>query len=426
MTFVRSLHAFLMNNTNRENNQIGRCQLIFLFQVRQQSKEFASQVRENVQHEEQRQLDKINRVMQDEMFNWRQKQIAATEKDFAHCLDQIGEAHAAAERENVKQQKIDEQREKNRRMALKRGKIAVEKLKIESKMKQTKSVSSVKGNKVIDHSKKVPVSPNSSSSSSSSTTSPSSSSDSSVVSVIQKKKKPDTKVKIVPVSTKIINVSSKSKSTSKVKSPIKILEYNPKRYASANSSPATDMSLTDSTIDEAPPFITKVSDLLGRKPTKPALRSSPYIAKTYKLDKSPVKVRNTPKKSTSKTQINTVSTRLSRAIQTPTKISGKSPMKTLPERKHFVPEFVKGKPPMQMKKDLGVQTTPQITSKIRFYDHANKFSRHYNGSIDVEERILNTLPLNAWEEAKKDTALDGFKETEQFHLRLVFTILYRV
>lgn len=384
--------------------------------MRQQSKEFASQVRENVQYEEQRQLDKINRIMKDEMLNWRQKQIAATEKDYKHCLDHIGDAHAAAEYENAKQQKIDEQREKNRRLALKRGKIAMDKLKSESNMKQTKSNKSIKEKKVIDHSKKVIDSPDSSSSSSSSTTSPSSSSDCSVASVIEKKKKPEIKAKIAPISSKS-SVSPRS-SKSKIKSNVRIMDYNPMKYASANSSPATDVSLSDVPLDESPPFITKISDLLGRKPLKP-LRSSPYIAKTYKLEKSPVQMRNTPKKAGQKPQINSVSTRLSRTIQTPTKTSGKSPMKMLPERKHFVPEFVKQKPSIQLKKDSSIQTTPQFSSKVQFYDHANKFAKQYSSSIDVEERILNILPLNAWEEAKKDAESDKLKEAEQFHMRFV-------
>lgn len=372
--------------------------------MRQQSNEFASQIRENVRFEEKRQLEKVNRLMQDEMFNWRQKQIEATEKDYRHCLDQIGEAHTAAERENAKQQKIDEQREKNRRIALKRGKIATEKIKSDpSKMKPTKLIKPVKEKKVIEHTKKGQSTPESSSSDT--TTSSSSSSDSSVI-LVEKKSKFDKKVTIVPIPSKS-NVSHKPSSSSKGKSPIKIMEYNPMRYSSANNSPA-DVSFSDSPASDTPPLITKVSDLLGRKPARStALRSSPYIAKTYKLDKSPIKSRTTPKKAAQKPQINTVSTRLSRTIQTPTKTRGKSPMKVLPERKHFVPEFVRGKPATVTKMDSAIQTTPQRTSKVQFYDHGNRFSRQYDGTIDLEEKLLNVVPLNAWEEAKVDDEFAG-------------------
>lgn len=362
--------------------------------MRQQSKEIASQIRENVRHEERRQMEKINRLKQDELFNWRQKQIESTEKDYKHCLSQIGQAHTAAERENEKQRLIAEQHERNRKLALKRGKIASEKLKNPPKMKTTKQTitNATKQSKNVEKSPIII---------SSSEPSPSSASDSSVASVIMvdSKKKPVKKVHIKSKSP-LRDASPKLKSPTKTKSPIKIMEYNPMRYASACNSSATDIST-----DSPPPFITKISDLLGVKPTKPTtLRSSPHIAKTYKLDKSPVSSRCTTKRVVQKSKINTVSTRLSRTIQTPTKISGKSPIKVLPERKHFVPEFVKPKPIYKTYKDSVVQTTPQRTSKVQFYDHANKFSKQYDGSIELEERILNITPLSAWDEAKRNAA----------------------
>lgn len=393
--------------------------------MRQQSKEIASQIRENVRHEEQRQLERINRIKQDELLNWRQKQMKSTETDYKHCLSQIGQAHSAAERENVKQRQIDEQHQKNRHIALKRGKLAAEKMKTDSKMKSTAQTKAAKV-KVIDHSKKVafqsPESSSSSDSSSSSATSTptSSSSDSSTPSVIlvETKKKPEIKTKtIVPVPLKSSSVAQKAN-----RSPIKIREYNPLRYASANNSSATDVSMTDSPMSDPPPQITKVSDLLGKKSTKPnGLRSSPHIAKTYKLDKSPVSSRHPVKKSsTTKPQISSVSSRLSRTIQTPTKSGGKSPVKVLPERKHFVPEFVKTKPKeMGAKRDTSVQTTPKSSSKVQFYDHANKFSSEYESSLGLEERLLNIVPLNAWDEAKHEKTTDMLKKNEQQNLRYV-------
>lgn len=373
-----------------------------------------------MRHEEQRQLERINRIKQDELLNWRQKQIKSTELDYKHCLSQIGQAHSAAERENVKQRQIDEQHQKNRQVALKRGKLAAEKLKIDSNMKSTTQTKTAKAKAVTDHSKKVVFQTPSSSSSTSTTTTPSSASSSCStpsVKLVETKKKPELKVRtIVPVPSKP-TISQKAN-----KSPIKIREYNPTRYASANNSSATDVSMTDSPMsDPPPPQITKVSDLLGKKSTKPnALRSSPYIAKTYKLDKSPVSSRNPMKKPIIRSQINSVSSRLSRTIQTPTKSSGKSPVKMLPERKHFVPEFVKPKPKdLATKKDTSVQTTPNTSSKVRFYDHANKFSSEYKSNLGLEERLLNTAPLNAWDEAVQEKQSNMANKNEQYNLRYV-------
>lgn len=389
--------------------------------MRQQSKEIASEIRENVRHEEQRQLERINRIKQDELINWRQKQLKTTEKDYKHCLSQIGQAHSAAERENEKQRQIDEQHQKNRQIALKRGKLAADKIKADTKMKSTTQSKPAKAKAVINHSKKVafqsPETLSSSDSSSTTTTPTTSSSNNSTPSVIlvETKKKPEMKIKtIVPVPLKSSTTPQKSAN----KSPIKIREYNPLRYASANNSSATDVSMSDSPMD-TPPLITKVSDLLGKKSTKPSgLRSSPYIAKTYKLDKTPVSSRHPVKKSTTKPQINSVSSRLSRTIQTPTKSSGKSPVKVLPERKHFVPEFVKTKPKdMATRKDTSVQTTPKTSSKVQFYDHANKFLSEYESNLDLEERLLNVIPLNAWDEASHEKRTNVLKMNEQHNLR---------
>lgn len=396
--------------------------------MRQQSKEIASQIRENVRHEEQRQLERINQIRHDELHNWRQKQIQSTEKDYEHCLRQFGQAHTAAARETVKQRQIDEQHQKNRQIALKRGKLAAEKFKTGSNMKKsTTQTKTMKTKPPIDHSKKVAFqspeisSDTSSSSSSSATTTPTtSSSNNSTPSVIlvDSKRNPSIKVKqIVPVPSKSV-VSPKAK-----QSPIKIREYNPLRYASSanNSSATDDLSMTDSPMSDPPPKITKISDLLGKKSTKPnGLRSSPHIAKTYKLEKSPVSSRSPGKKSTAKPQINLVSSRLSRTIQTPTKSGGKSSVKLLPERKHFVPEFAKAKPKeLPARKDTSVQTTPKTSSTVQFYDHANKFSREYEGNLDLEERLLNIVPLNAWDEAHHEKQSDILKKSEQHNLRYV-------
>lgn len=390
--------------------------------MRQQSKEIASQVRENVREEEKRRLDNFNRMKRDELLKWRQKQVGSLELDYKKCLEQVGEAHRAADRENAKQQLIEEQKEKNRKMALKRGKIAAEKIKEnKSKPKAANPSESCKGKQVVIVSKKVDISPDTTSCSTTSSSS-TSSSDSSVCSVIlvEKKKKPDTKT-----NNELYTPSISPKRSSMARSPAKKSAYNPLRFASANNSSATDVSLTDSPMSDPPPLITKVSELLGRKTgTKSSisLRSSPHVAKTYKLDKSPVTSRITTKKTVQKPQINTVSSRLSRVIKTPTKTSGKSPLKVLPERKHFVPEFVKLKSSTSTSRNSAVQTVPQHSSKVQFYDHANRFSRQYDGNIDLHEHVQNIVPLNAWEEAQRDVQLDEIKRHELLTMKYVSEI----
>ncbi|XP_031625721.1 titin homolog isoform X2 [Contarinia nasturtii] len=396
-----------------EKEAISQQRKLRLIQVRQQSKEIAAQVRENVRKEEQRQIENINRIKRDELLNWRQKQTGIVVKNYEKCLEQIGEAHLNAARENAKERQFEEQKVKNRKLACKRGKMAAQKLKEEQALKSAKpTVNRVKQKQVVTISKAIQSSPESDTSTTS--TSSSTSTDASVI-FVETKKKPEVKVNIptkMPLSPK---------RSVKMKSPART-EYNPSRYASANNSTATDISFTDSPMSDAPPLITKVSDLLGKKSSIKAtsLRSSPHIAKTYKLDKSPVTCRNITRKTTQKPQINTVSSRLSRVIKTPSKSSGKSPIKVLPERKHFVPEFVKAKASSKTTTaNASIQTAPQRTSKVQFYDHANKFSRQYDGSIDVIERVQNVIPLSAWEEAKKDSEADIIKRSELMNMKIL-------
>lgn len=363
----------------------------------------------------------MNRIKRDELLKWRQKQVGQLELDYEKSLKQVGEAHRAAERENAKQHLIDEQKEKNRQMALKRGKIAAQKIKDNGKPKPNET----NKQKQVRIAKKMESSPESMSSdtSSTSTSSSPSSSDSSVSSVILVEKKKTTNIKAkdeIPIK---MQISPKRPSTA-AKSSVKKNQYNPLRFASANNSTATDISITDSPMSDPPPMITKVSELLGRKTGKSytALQSSSHIAKTYKLNKSPVTSRTTAKRSIqTKPQINTVSTRLSRVIKTPTKSSGKSPLKVLPERKHFVPEFVKPKPAMKtaFRSDSAVQTMPQHSSTVQFYDHANRFTRQYEGNIDLHEHVQNITPLNAWDEAKLDIEADKMKGAELLNMRYV-------
>lgn len=372
----------------------------FSVKVRQKSKEIAAQVRDSVRNEEKRQIELLNRIKHDEMLTWRQKQMGVIEKNFEKCLEQIGEAHVNAARENAKEQ-FEKQKEKNRKIALQRGKIAAQKLnKKKQNMKLTKPTCKMKEKQILTISKKVDSSPESVSDTSTSSSSSSDSSVSPVISV-ENKKKPDEKV--IKSNT---TFSPKKPLSTKFKSPGRSLEYNSARYESANST-VTDVSFNDSPMSDPPPFITKVSELLGLKPLKAtSLRSSPHIAKTYKLNKSPVTMRSPiNRKTNQKPQINTVSTRLSRVIKTPSKTqSGKSPSKVLPEKKHFVPEFAKCKSSTISKSNSSVQTTPHRLSRVEFYDHANKFSKQYYGCVDLIESVEKVTSLDAWDEAQFEEA----------------------
>lgn len=351
----------------------------------------------------------MHRIKQDELLKWREKQKGVIETDYRKCMEQFGEAHLNAVRENARQEQFERQKEKNRKLALKRGKIAVQKLKEEKQMKLTKQANKVKEKQVESIAKDVDNSPESISDSSTSSSSPTDSSDASLI-VVDNRKKSNVNIEIPSTSLKP-TVPPKKSPPSKVKPPVRSIEYNPSRYTSANNSTATDLSLTDSPMSDPPPLITKISDLLGRRPilkSRISLQSSPHIAKTYKLEKSPVSSRCVTRKTPQKQPINTVSSRLSRIIKSPSNISGKSPMKVLPERKQFVPEFVRSN---------SSGTTSERPSKVQFYDHANKYSKMYEGNLDLIEKVQSVTPLDAWEEARKDIELDEVKRNELLNMK---------
>lgn len=94
-------------------------------QVRQQSNAFAAEKRRNVQEENKRQLARIEQIKNDELRAWKEKYIGETQHQLDNCLLKVGEAHAAALKENELERKAQEQRIKNHRLATKRGKEAL-------------------------------------------------------------------------------------------------------------------------------------------------------------------------------------------------------------------------------------------------------------------------------------------------------------
>lgn len=99
--------------------------------MRQQSKEIASQIRERVRGEKERQLQAVNAIKQNELVNWQQRQMGKAKNDVNACLSKVGEAHSAAQAENAKAKLIEEQKVKNRKLALQRGKAAAQQLTVQ-------------------------------------------------------------------------------------------------------------------------------------------------------------------------------------------------------------------------------------------------------------------------------------------------------
>lgn len=113
-------------------------------------------MRDRVRNEQQRQLHVANAIKQDEMLNWRQRQIGQVTKEYRACLVKVGEAHLAAQEENTKTNAVEEQKLKNRKLALKRGRMAAEQLSLKRNMSNNNN-NNCRGMATVDKPKKKQV-----------------------------------------------------------------------------------------------------------------------------------------------------------------------------------------------------------------------------------------------------------------------------
>lgn len=325
-------------------------------------------------------------------MDWRQKQLERIDGDYNHCLTHFGEAHIAAQKENEKQRIISEQKEKNRKIALRRGREAAERLKNMGKPANIRPVCKKTVTIVEKNAGKTPATPISdTSTSTSSSLSSSTSSESSICSVIDKNRLKSVNLKHLSLTPK---KSALKTSRSTGSSPVK----KPTKYVSINGSAVIDLTLSDSHLSDASPVpITKVSDLIKGSdipyaPT-PKSPSKPLVSRTYKLSNGQdVATKRT--KSVLSQPITTTPT-----LPNSTKTSSINKTSTKASTKQFVPEFVKNKPGSiaPLKKIPLTSTLPQ---KVQFYDHANRFSKEYDRNIDVVDEVHEIN--NAWDEAAKE------------------------
>lgn len=333
------------------------------------------------------------------------------DSDYQHCLTHVGEAHVAAQRENEKQRAMDEQKEKNRRMALKRGKLAAEKLK-EAKTGAKPACRPVckKAVTIVErNSAKTPTTPannarQSTSSTSSSLSSSSISSEDSVCSVIRadrlKSSRSTGSLKHLSETPKKSELkSSRSTGSSPAKKPTK--------YVSINGSAVIDLSLSDhSNLSDASPVpITKITQLIKGSdiPYEPSPKTpaQPFVSRTYKVSSGDdVPMQRAVSKAGGHTQTITTTPTSSLGTKPVAKAKGASSQgRAKGTIKQYVPEFVRTKAGSLVagKKATPTSTLPQ---KVQFYDHANRFSKEYDTHIDLVDETHEAN--SAWDAAARE------------------------
>ncbi|XP_062534122.1 nucleoprotein TPR-like [Armigeres subalbatus] len=104
-----------------ENDKLRKARLE---QVRQQSKQLAAKVRQNFKTVKQKELANVQKLRETELKNWKQKHIAKLQSDYQHCLEDVGEAHKAAEAAEQCEVWFHEKKAAQQAVALQRGRQA--------------------------------------------------------------------------------------------------------------------------------------------------------------------------------------------------------------------------------------------------------------------------------------------------------------
>ncbi|XP_021705269.1 titin [Aedes aegypti] len=108
-----------------ENDKLRKARLE---QVRQQSKQLAAKVRRNFQTAKEKELANVEKLREAELKNWKQRHIAKLQADYQHCLEDVGEAHKAAEAAEQCEVWFQEKKATQQAAALQRGRQAEQKL----------------------------------------------------------------------------------------------------------------------------------------------------------------------------------------------------------------------------------------------------------------------------------------------------------
>lgn len=431
--------------------------------------------------EKERQLQVANAIKQNEMLNWQQRQIEQTAKEYKVSLTKVGEAHLAAQAENARMKAIDEQKLKNRQLALRRGKIASEQL-AKSKSLSNRGPANVEkvNKKQVTVATQVNDSVNSSNISSSSSSSISSSTSSSLVDFSNGKSSrtladrlqteylpkssmqlssddeldtgiltaamPKKKISVtynVPLTESQDNGNADHTKRKRDVTPTSILK-GPRKLVDMNGNDSSDASLLKP-VDV--PTITRVTDLLKKSHELDGIEPDPALPKSSLHRKSSIsqqslfsappkpiivnkKVndkagspqsilkRSRAKSISPKPQPKPILKKSTMKIQKTPKKSSVKQLTAIEKRQQTPFHYVPRFVTDTQKQDAPTMAAPVQRQRVQFYDHANRFGKEYEiNSPFIQQHEQNTATLNAMDEAKKEVELEQKRLTELMHAR---------
>lgn len=136
---IRRGRVILSDLDQIKKNERDRRRRLRLEQVRQQSKEISSRLLERAKTIAQQELEKLEKDEKSELKRLHDRKIMEIQQKYQEEMENIGQAHAAAVIETEMLKAMEDDTEKNRIAALRRGKEALQQLK-----KQDKAIIKIK------------------------------------------------------------------------------------------------------------------------------------------------------------------------------------------------------------------------------------------------------------------------------------------
>lgn len=415
-------------------------------------------IRDRVKREKHQQLRKIEEIKEKELLSWKEQHVNATMADYYYCLSNVGDAHAAAERENEETAHLEAQQRENRKIAVMRGRKALQKEKLKNVKKSDRPVKrkAVKKDAHNDEKKVLNVTPEVLHAESDKTVLEDDNrefaeSDDEYIAksseFLQKSlsKSPEISKNTSPQVEKQKNVVRFSEVSDLIEERRRarslcdqILEnsFDAAKSVTASKSPISILHSRTKSPDDKPSYVPK-----SPKPTKSPVRTfqkSPVNAKRFVPRQNQPFRTGITNSDNPKTNIQRSIVKNTKKVNTPNKVSAPKALTnrvikpkqivasskfTSPQRREFVPRFTKNqiaKPGILKNRTASVITktaTTELPEKVQFYDHFTRYGKEYDAVPGLVQRELNPPSMTANEAAKVQNEMDKIRLQQLKDLR---------
>ncbi|XP_058824040.1 uncharacterized protein LOC131684844 [Topomyia yanbarensis] len=390
-----------------------------LEQVRQQSKELAAKVRKNFQTAKTKQLACVQKVKQDELNNWKRKHIAQLQADYQTCLEDVGEAHKAAEAAEQCELWFQERKAAQQAAALMRGKQAEAKLAGEIQDRESKKP---KKRKEYKPSKSVGVQvsgPSGETKQNVEVQADESISSANTLSAFEQFKR-GSKVKLVSGAEGVISSDDELLASGKNKENItpshnthtkqvETMYYNATSFTSPDTLHNLAAQTTRSTRAPALKPFTQVSDLIKKRRDDKSLKYHLQPSASQQTAKDLGSYSSQKNVQFDDLSENTLSFPTSTALDRSILESPRKPVRKLVEQPKTLSTggVVHSAPPVPSKTKSSLtspskQSSGTSSTKVQYYDYNTKFRKEYDQPVSLVQRNEKSEgDLNAMQEASR-------------------------